>query len=160
MNCQTCNGTMSQKVITFKGQPKSVWECNQDNGDCLNEKGYPTSFWPKGTRQQAQPPVRGVTRRSGPEPAARNKDDYWQMKEQRDREAQPIIRRSHAQEMALRTAAIDNRIIESDGELDLKKLKWFINWFQRDAERGGVEQPAPEPTPDDFGPDDDDTLTL
>ena len=31
-----------------KGTPKGiVWECAQDNGECLNDKGYPTSVWPK-----------------------------------------------------------------------------------------------------------------
>jgi hypothetical protein len=47
--CPECGGTTTEKE-TKTG--KTYWACNQDRGECINDKGYPTSVWsrnaPKG----------------------------------------------------------------------------------------------------------------
>ena len=84
------------------------------------------------------------------------KDDYWERKEDRDRERdardvakQPRIERQHAQEMALRLATLDNRVVMDDeGKFSTKKLCNLISWFQRDVSRPCETEPAeskPEP---------------
>lgn len=35
---------MSRSNKTIQGQQRTVFECNQDNGECLNDRGYPYSF--------------------------------------------------------------------------------------------------------------------
>jgi hypothetical protein len=46
--CPSCGGSMTLKDVTLKsGQTVSgVAECNQDRGECLNDKGFATSVWP------------------------------------------------------------------------------------------------------------------
>lgn len=47
--CTSCGGTTTEKTTK---QGKTYWACNQDRGECKNEKGYATSVWsrnaPKG----------------------------------------------------------------------------------------------------------------
>jgi hypothetical protein len=43
--CPSCGGTTFAKEITYKGKPKTIFECNQDKGECLNGKGFPNSVW-------------------------------------------------------------------------------------------------------------------
>jgi len=46
-NCEVCGGpTKSKRVETKYGQ-KTVFECLQSNGECLNAKGYPNSQFAK-----------------------------------------------------------------------------------------------------------------
>jgi hypothetical protein len=42
--CPECGGTTSEKRTKAD---KPYWACNQDNGECLNDKGFPTSVWSK-----------------------------------------------------------------------------------------------------------------
>lgn len=49
-NCPACGGTTKAKSVSVKGRDVRIHECNQDNGDCLNEKGFPTSVWPAKTK--------------------------------------------------------------------------------------------------------------
>lgn len=65
MNCKQCGGSMTAQQKQWNGQPRTVFECNQDNGECLNERGYPTSMWPRsnnnggGARRGPAPQQRG-----------------------------------------------------------------------------------------------------
>ncbi len=111
--CPQCSGSMSPKQ-TPKGQ---VFECNQDNGQCLNAKGYPNSVWPKrGTAQNAPPQAqaaRGNVARSNGSDDRSNR-----------------IERQHSQEMAIRFFTLRGHTGVSTDE-----LKTLIDWFQRDVGR-------------------------
>jgi len=75
MNCKVCGGSTSQKQ-TPRGM---VFECNQDNGSCLNNKGYPSSTWAV-QRNGAVAPQRPPQRALAP-PSNGNRDDAikWQV---------------------------------------------------------------------------------
>lgn len=61
MNCKTCGSSTSEK-----NTPRGLaYECNQDNGECVNERGYPTSSW-----AQTLPPRGGNGGARRPAPAA------------------------------------------------------------------------------------------
>lgn len=66
------------------------------------------------------------------------KDDYWQRKEDRDREWQaeqvrnkPRIERQHSQEMALRYLAMRP---DQTTQVSTETVRELINWFQRDID--------------------------
>jgi hypothetical protein len=44
--CPTCGGTTYAKTVNVKGREVNIHECNQDNGECQNEKGFKTTVWP------------------------------------------------------------------------------------------------------------------
>jgi outer membrane usher protein FimD/PapC len=46
-NCKDCGGTTHAKEITLKsGKQQTVYECNQDNGECFKPgTTYPTATW-------------------------------------------------------------------------------------------------------------------
>lgn len=111
MNCPKCQGTMSSKVITYQGKPKSIFECDQANGECLNDKGYPNSVWPKGGAKSSAPT------RSAPKSSNGNDDRSNR------------IERQHSQEMAIRYAAYSGLKLKTD------ELRSLIDWFQRDIGR-------------------------
>lgn len=81
MNCKTCGGTTVAKN-TSRGQ---AFECNQDNGDCFGNNGYPTTTWGTSLRQNGggqQNPRRAPISNSPPQqqrPAANGPDlSKWQ----------------------------------------------------------------------------------
>lgn len=59
------------------------------------------------------------------------------------------IERQHSQEMALRLVTLDPDW--ANAKLDLKKLRWFIDWFQKDIGRMPEAEPKPEPKPEPAG---------
>lgn len=123
---------------TPKGQ---VFECNQDHGDCLNDRGYPSSVWPK-RGGQSYPPARR------PAPAPRRNSSGGGFGG-RSPETQARIERQHSQEMALRYFAMKGSALPGTTE-----LREMISWFQRDIarspERRQEREPDPEP-PEDIG---------
>jgi hypothetical protein len=51
-NCTKCGGTTHAKEITLKsGTKKTVYECNQDNGECLNNNGFKSTEWGFGSQK-------------------------------------------------------------------------------------------------------------
>jgi len=47
-NCPQCGGTTFAKSVNLKtGASVKVFECNQDNGTCQNDKGFKTTIWPE-----------------------------------------------------------------------------------------------------------------
>lgn len=107
-----------------------VFECNQDNGECLNDKGYPSSFWPKRNNGGARGGSNGFKSRSGAE------GGY-------DAETTARITRSHAQEMALRYAALKGM-----NEIKPDELRALITWFANDVLKASKPKPAPKPQPE------------
>jgi hypothetical protein len=132
---------MTAKQVNTSRGPGTVWECNQDNGDCLNDKGYPTSVWPQrrgvAPAQRRQRPGASTTA----PPAQRNNND----------ERSNRIERQHSQAMALKYCEL-SQIDPSD----TKKLVELISWFQRDIGRSPAKpQPAAAaPEPAQLGPQD------
>lgn len=100
-------------------------------------------------------PAPQITNANSPRTSQMNKDDYWERKEDRDRERdardvakQPRIERQHAQEMALRLATLDNRTVMDDkGVFSTKKLCDLISWFQRDVSRSPEKSEAEKTEP-------------
>jgi hypothetical protein len=43
--CPTCGGTTTKRQSKTG---KTFWSCNQDNGECKNDKGFNTSVWGAG----------------------------------------------------------------------------------------------------------------
>jgi hypothetical protein len=89
-------------------------------------------------------------------PSQITKNDYWERREQRDREWQaeqirnkPRIERQHSQEMALRWFLL---IVSSNEGVAVipttEKLREMINWFQRDIDRS-PEKTIPQEPPHD-----------
>jgi len=65
MQCKICGGSMSQNSQKVPGSKMPDWICDQVNGECLNERGYPNAQWnPKPTSITQKPiiqtPVPGV----------------------------------------------------------------------------------------------------
>ena len=127
MICPQCEGTMLSKAVnTAKGQA-TVWECNQDNGECLNDKGYPTSVWPKSGRRQGAAPSPALR-----PAAARPQNNGNDARSNR-------IERQHSQSVALKYC----EIAQIDPS-DTKKLVGIIDWFQRDVGRMPSTPPQPQ----------------
>jgi len=76
------------------------------------------------------------------------KDDYWQRKEQRDIEQQPMIMRQHSQHMAMLWFALVSKYDSSFEIPTTEQLRGMISWFQRDINHSPVK-PLP-PTPEDI----------
>jgi hypothetical protein len=106
---------MSSKTIQYKGQPKQIFECYQANGECLNDKGYPNSVWPKGGSKSSAPT------RSAPKSGNGNDDRSNR------------IERQHSQEMALRYLVMQGGLPKDS--VHAAKLREMIDWFQRDIGR-------------------------
>lgn len=142
MDCKQCGGSMSASMKNIRGQQKRVFECNQDNGECLNERGYPNSFISKyaanGNGGNARGGSNGFKGRGGT-----------------DADTVRRITRAHAQEMALRYATLKGMT-----SITPDALRSLISWFQNDVATGGKAKakPAPEPEPEpepEPQPDDD-----
>jgi len=137
MDCKQCGGSMSASMKNIRGQQKRVFECNQDNGECLNERGYPNSFISKFAANG-----NGGGNGNGARNGGRAKGGY-------DADSIARITRAHAQEMALRYAGAKNM-----SDITPDALRLLINWFQNDVMTQGKAKakPAPEPEPE---PDED-----
>jgi hypothetical protein len=139
--CPKCGAQVYDNTENKRNPKAPDYKCSDKDCDYV--------VWPPrggGNRRSAPPP-----QRSAPSPSQRNGND--------DRSNR--IERQHSQEMALRLASIDNTTIITDGKTDLKKLKWFIDWFQKDVSKLPAQsapppqrepEPEPEPEPD---PEDD-----
>lgn len=119
-----------------------MFECEQQNGACFNDKGYATSVWPKRGAAQAarqRPVASNVTQlsadRVSPRTPANGNDDRSNR-----------IERQHSQEMALRYCVLAS-IDPSDSE-NRAKLVEIISWFQRDIGRSPQAEAKPAPAPE------------
>ncbi len=132
MNCPQCSGSMSPKQ-TPKGQ---VFECNQDNGTCLNAKGYPNSVWPKrGATQNAPQSTPAFTQRTA---SGGGSDDRSNR-----------IERQHSQHMAILTVGVlaSNGMISTPEEMKAK-LKELTDYYQRDVGRTATATTTTQPEAD------------
>ncbi len=132
MTCPQCSGSMSPKQ-TPKGQ---VFECNQDNGTCLNAKGYPNSVWPKRGSAPAQAPAPTTKFHGGS--YVGGSDDRSQR-----------IERQHSQEMAIRwiTLLTTLGVMPTEDASTPKKLRETIDFFQRDVGRTASATTATQQEP-------------
>ncbi len=118
---------------TPKGQ---VFECNQDNGQCLNAKGYPNSVWPKrGTAQSAPPQAQAARVDAG---SVGGSDDRSNR-----------IERQHSQHMAILTVGVlaSNGMISTPEEMKAK-LKELTDYYQRDVGRTATATTTTQPEAD------------
>jgi hypothetical protein len=133
--CPKCGAQVYDNTENKRNPKAPDYKCSDKDCDYVK--------WPPrgGSRRNATPPPQ--RRSAAPPPSQRNGND--------DRSNR--IERQHSQEMALRLAAIDNTAVITDGKFDMKKLKWFIDWFQRDVAKLPLNapiqrQPEPEPEPE------------
>lgn len=124
MNCKACGGTTTAQTKVIKGRPTILYECNQDNGTCLNARGYPTSTFATGNGarapQRSAPPV-------APTPANGSDLSKWQ-----------TCLNCAARVNSMKTTATAKEVIAFATELFLAPV----------PKLAPVAKPAPKPAPE------------